>query len=227
MLTKSELETAGIRILVGIPMERNVPDRTVMSLWAIAQHGWPLVQAGYMGRTDETRNYMARQLLNSDYTHLFMMDSDHMHPEDVVERHARWVVGHPEKRIIGGLHFRRGAPYEPCIFLLDDEGYFAPNEWPKGLLTVEAVGHGTLLVHRSVFEELDYPWWAYPASPEGEFVSEDIYFCAKARKAGLDIWCDTTSTSPHVTTSLVDENTFRNYQMLQEVRHESTEPARA
>ena len=41
--------------------------------------------------------------------------------------------------------------------------------------------------------------------------AEDIHFCRKANAAGIQIYCDTTTTSPHLIARLVDEETFRNY----------------
>ncbi len=209
--SRAELEAAGIRIAVGIPMERTVLDAAFLYFWAIAQRGWPLLERLY-GRTDVQRNQFARALLETDFTHLMMLDLDHIHPPDVIERHARWVLDDPRREVVGGLHFRRGEPFEPCAFVFGPDGELhAPADWEAGLYKVHAIGHGTLLVARRVFEVLPQPWWAYnyAYAEEGKFPSEDMWFCYQLREHGLPMWCDTTITSPHLVTNTVDEDTWR------------------
>lgn len=211
--TRAALEAAGIKIAVGIPMERSVQDAAFVHFWNVARRGWPLIDHLY-GRTDVNRNKMARLLLETDFTHLFMMDLDHLHPADIVERHARWVLEDPTRLVVGGLHFRRGEPFEPCAFVFGpDNALHAPVEWEPGLAPVHALGHGTILIHRSVFERLGQPWWAYDygSAEEGVYPSEDMYFSYLCREAGITLWCDTTTTSPHLITSVVDEGTFRGW----------------
>ena len=53
-----------------------------------------------------------------------------------------------------------------------------------------AGGFGVTLVKYEVFEALEWPYWKNVYAPGGIKMSEDIYFCEKARKADFDIWCD-------------------------------------
>jgi hypothetical protein len=179
----------------------------------VALRGWPLLESGY-GRTDVNRNRIAQQLLNSDYTHVLMLDTDQLHPPDVVERHARWVLSDPARLVIGGMHFRRGAPFDPLVFIMGDDGLFhSPVEWPQGLIECHALGHGTLLVAREVFERLQKPYWGYDYAQvdDDKYPSEDMYFCHMCRAAGIRMWVDTTITSPHLYTTVIDEEVFRKY----------------
>lgn len=211
--TRAELEAAGLRIVVGVPMERTVPQEAFHSFWAIAQKGWPLMELRYQ-RTDVARNLMAKALLNSDFTHLMMLDLDHLHPPDVVERHARWALADPERLVVAGLHFRRGEPFDPLAFVFGADGGLHPiAEWQPGLFQAHAVGHGSLLVHRSVFERTPAPWWAYDyaQADDWRFPSEDMYFCYQCRAAGIALWCDTTTSSPHLIQQAVTEDTFRDW----------------
>jgi hypothetical protein len=211
--TRAQLEQAGIRIAVGIPMERNVQDAAFLGFWQIARRGWPLVDHLY-GRTDANRNKIASALVRSDFTHVFMLDLDHIHAPDIVEHHARWVLDDPDKLVVGGLHFRRGEPFEPCAFVYGPDGdLHAPADWEPGLYKVGAIGHGSILISRKVFEQLPKPWWAYTYqfASDDSYPSEDMFFCSRCRQAGIDLWCDTTITSPHLITNTVDESTFRTW----------------
>jgi hypothetical protein len=211
--SRADLEAEGIRIVLGIPMERTVSHEAFLYFWDVAQRGWPLFPIGY-GRTDLNRNKLATKLLESDYTHLMMLDLDHLHPPDVIERHARWALERPECLVIGGLHFRRGEPFDPLAFVYGADGEMRSlAAWPRGLIEVHALGHGTLLVHRSVFEQLDPPWWGYDygRAAEGVYPTEDMYFCYLCREAGIRLWVDTTISSPHIITNVVTEDVYRSW----------------
>lgn len=210
--SRRELLAAGINVLVAIPLERQIPSESFPALWQIAMQGYPLLSRPY-SRTDVNRNEFAATLLeHPEFTHLAMFDLDQIHPPDAVERMARWVMADREKLVIGGLHFRRGAPFDPLVFMRDDGGsYHAIAEWDEGLFAAHAIGHGTLLVHRSVFERIPRPWWAY-AYPNGTWqTSEDIWFCQRCWEAGIPIWVDTTLSSPHLISSTVDLDSHQRW----------------
>lgn len=212
--SREAVEAAGLRIAVGLPMERTVSDLSLLHLWPIAQRGWPLVSARVYQRTDVNRNGFAQDLLDSDYTHLVMLDLDQLHPADTVERLARWVMDDPHKLVVASLSFRRGEPFDPLMFIEAPNGnLMAPAEWPDGIIPAAVAGHGSILIHRGVFERLSWPWWAYayeigedgkPALP-----SEDMYFCQKLKFAGIPLWVDTTTTAPHLTVGTVDAESWR------------------
>jgi hypothetical protein len=143
-----------------------------------------------------------------------MLDLDHIHPPDTVGKLARWVLEDSSRLVIGGLHFRRGEPFDPCAFCYGpDNDLHAPVEWRPGLMEVDAIGHGSILIHRSVFDILPTPWWAYSYVHAEKFIypSEDMYFSHLCRQFGVKMYVDTTQTSPHLITSAVDESSFRAF----------------
>ena len=85
---------------------------------------------------------------------------------------------------------------------------------PTGeLIEVGYVGAGCLLIHKSVFTMLQFPWFRWEldvSNPNGK--SEDFYFCEKVRKAGMKIWADTSLRCGHVVTSVLTESGFTNTQ---------------
>lgn len=205
------------RILVGVLPERGgAPNAEIFfDFIAIAQRGYPFVRVPY-ARTDLQRNRLAQHLLNDTrFTHLLMLDCDHRHPADIVEQLRARVEEDPARRVIGGLAFRRGVPFDPCMYMLDaDEAVYAIEEWtPGNLLRVDLIGAAAMLVHRSVFEELPAPWFAYDygRAHENSWPSEDIWFARRCRAAGIAIYADTGVVSPHYMDSYVDEATFRTH----------------
>jgi len=205
-----------VRVLVGVLPERSgTPCADVLfDLIAIAQRGHPFIRTQY-ARTELQRNKMAAHLLRTDYTHLLMLDVDHRHPPDIVERLTRWVKKDPTKLIVAGLAFRRCEPFDPCVFLVNAEtgAIEQPAEWAPGLVEVDLVGTAAMLIHRSVFERVAQPWFAmdFSGAAEGKFPGEDMWFCQRARAAGIGVWCDLSTVSPHLIERWVDQGTFESY----------------
>lgn len=205
------------RVLVGIPLERNVPhaSKTFHRFLEIAAQGPVIMNQSYT-RTDLARNRFAMKLLESQFTHLLMLDLDHVHPVDIVQRLARWVLADPGRLVVGGLNFRRSEPYEPCCFVRDKNGLLAsPAKWTPGLMRVDYLGTGSIMIHRKVFEMLEPPWFFNIYDDELRWADtwpgEDIGFNQKCTDAGIELFVDTSTTSPHLTDGLVTESTFNNY----------------
>lgn len=189
-------------------------DKVFYNFWSIAMLGLPIINMPY-GRTDVVRNKGAIELLKSDYTHILMLDIDHLHPAYIVHNLARWVVVDPKIEVVGGLNFRRGAPFDPCCFLHGKNGdMFPPSDWEKGLMEVDAIGTGSILISRKVFETVPPPWFwnDYSKVWEDKWPGEDMGFSKNCREHGIRMWVDTTTTSPHLIDAVVEEESFRQYQ---------------
>lgn len=203
------------RVLIGVPMERTVLEASFWSFIALAQEGYAFVRRPY-DRIDVTRNRMAQHLLDThEFTHLLMLDMDHQHPPDIVRRLTRWWLKDPEKLVIAGLNFRRNEPYDPLVWFKGPDGaMYHATDWPQGLLRCDIVGTGAMLIHRSVFERIPGPWFCndYSRAPEMDaWPGEDIGFCKLCDQAGIKVWCDTTTTSPHLSQTAVGQETYRAY----------------
>ena len=203
------------RIVVGVLQERAMSYSTSVfyNFWTIAQQGVPIIPMPY-GRIDVTRNKLAIQLLRSDMTHLLMLDIDHQHPWDIVQRLARWVLADRNIQVVGGMNFRRSAPFEPCAGYWDKNGLWSPPmSWEPGLLKVDMLGTASMLIAREVFELIEPPWFAndYSLVWQDVWPGEDIGFSKLCNKHGIDLHVDTTTTSPHLAESLVGEGTYKQH----------------
>lgn len=213
-------DDANMRVVLAIPMERTVDQLALFGFWAIAMQGWPLARLEYT-RNDIARCKFTEFLLSGDYTHLVMLDSDHVHPQDIVLRLARWFQAYPDEvQVCGGLNFRRGEPFDPCAFIDPGDGAFRRMaEWGGGAIEVEALGSGAIMIARTVFDalrdkglagELGKPWFGYDYSIDG-WPGTDMWFSARCRDAGVTLWCDTTTTSPHIGRRLIAEDAYREW----------------
>src|ERR1044071_1567025 len=105
------------KVYVAVVMDKYLEQYAVNALLQVAahcgKHGfdqilWP------SQRVDVNRNNIVRMFLQAskrDDDTLVMLDSDHVHPADIVERLVAHDVG-----VVGALAFTRGAPFMPCFF---------------------------------------------------------------------------------------------------------------
>lgn len=206
-----------VNVLIGIPTgEKQVATPAFLNWLRIAQRGYSLIGTSE-GPPSLCRDYLVRTFLaDKQFTHLLMLDSDHIHPVDIVERLARWVSHESKPLIISALNYQRKEPFRPAAFFFDGPGLGLLHlaTWPQGLVKVDAVGASALLVAREVFERMSEPWFDFHYLPvEGanvpRFIGEDIWFSKKCGDLGIDIYVDTTTTGPHLGDRLVGEADFR------------------
>ena len=205
------------KIVVFIPLPYALPDASdvIPGYIEIARHGTMFMHLPY-GFADRMRNEAAKQLLKSEFTHILMLDSDHVHPHDIVQRLAYHVIENPDVQIVGGLNFRRSAPFDPCAWVFSEEDkkrIYQIHEWEAGLVEVARIGAGSLLISREVFEQTEFPWFVNePNMKDKQLGSHDHYFCKKSIEAGFKIYCDLTVQSPHMGSGIrVTEQTYRTF----------------
>ena len=202
-------------------MERNVNYLATISAMRIASRcarlGYAMLSMPYT-RTDDARNTACLALLKAaqhDTDTIVMLDSDHDHPPDVVERLVAHNVG-----VVGALYYRRSEPYDPMVFFRDAEGALnTPADWDPdaGLIPCTIVGTGAIAIQAGVLRRLmesgvPWPWFRYVYNPAGQVQpTEDIYFGLACETVGIPHHVDFSLTSPHLTTSQVNERTFRKH----------------
>jgi hypothetical protein len=163
-----------------------------------------------------------------------MLDIDHIHPADIVQRLSFWFIRQKLRNdpsdmgVVGGLNFRRSSPHDPCCHLFgEDGGVYAPAEWQKGLMKVDAIGTGSIMISREVFMEMRPPWF-FNIYDEGSYWAdawpgEDMGFSQKCREYGIGMYVDTTLTSPHIGEYQIAEANFRHAIQQDGLKVESTE----
>lgn len=170
------------------------------------------VEAG--GLLSRGRNELvARFLDTTDSEWLLMVDSDEQLPLEAFDKLVD-AVHDTERPIMAGLYF--GAwPGEffptpvPLIFRkVEESTRFRPiANYPRDqVIPVDSAGTGCLMVHRSVFEAFQADasphqgkqWcWFQDMPVNGDWFSEDHYFCARARELGYQLYAHTGAVLPH------------------------------
>lgn len=148
------------------------------------------------------RNRLTEKFIESDATHILCVDSDLGWPSMAVLA----MIEHDVDFVCGIYPTRKDHMF---LFrpIYNEDKSLVKNE--KGLLKMEYVPAGFMLIKRQVIEKMREFHADLKFTPkeineqmfagyalfntevwQGEFWGEDYYFCRKAREAGFDIWVD-------------------------------------
>ena len=152
------------------------------------------------------RNNIIAQAASVGADALLFVDDDHILPKDVLTRLLARNVP-----IVSAHYYTRRPPHYSTAFLRVDQRHWrtissgsaqADLKIADGLVTVDGVGMGCMLIRRPVWEAMSEPW-----CKAGQFdprdVAEDLSFCANAQAAGFPILVDLDVPLPHLMTCTI------------------------
>lgn len=117
------------------------------------------------------------------------------------------------KKIVCVPAVRTSYPYFACFGEVDDSGYIVPWMYGKEITDedIDAVelrtrkvgcsGFHTVLIHRTVFEQVPWPWFPLNVvdAETGERYGHDYTFCRRAKQiAGVDTWVEFSCRVGHL-----------------------------
>ena len=160
----------------------------------------------------KARNRLVRKFMESDCTDFLFVDADVVINTDAV---TRLLALSSDKDVVAGSYPRRAKDAKFFLdFYLDDDGQLEFDD--HGLMRVESVSTGFMLVRRHVFEHMieKHPEWEYKGDGDGEtehaifdfmildgqYIGEDYAFCLRARTEGFKIYLDPMISLPHIGT---------------------------
>lgn len=197
---KKQKDQMNKKILVAIPTNKYIEPETFKSLWDLEiSKGYELdFQYFYGYQIDQIRNLIADWAKRYDY--LLSVDSDIVLPKDSLRKMLEADVD-----IISGLYIQR-IPGTQTVEIYEDTPNGGVSNIPyrkledaSNIVEVAACGFGAVLVKSEVFRQLPYPHFVYKSALDHKnTVSEDVYFCQKAREAGFRVWADTTIKCDHI-----------------------------
>lgn len=138
-----------------------------------------------------SRNDIVFEHINTTAEWIMWIDRDIEFERDAILRLMADAVTH-KLDIVGATYVRRSPPYR-LMGKPIQEGAFLPME---GLVEMEWMPAGFLLTRMDVYRRIKAPWFWLTHGPDGHCdVGDDVYFCMRAREAGMKIFCDTELTS--------------------------------
>ena len=179
----------------------------------IARHGAKLYLTQISGCSliTKARNALVADFLASDATDLLFIDSDIIFKSDDI---LRLLALSGNKDITAGAYPRRAKDKKFFTDIyLDEQNQI---EFRDGMLRVDRIGTGFMLIRRHVLETMkaNHPEWGYYNNvndrtdyalfdfelKNGEYYGEDYTFCNRAKADGFSIYLDPEINLPHIGT---------------------------
>lgn len=204
-IAPSKLDFTGVKLLIGLPTRGTCSIHFAASLAAsccflnAARVEISIVKGQNSCFVDMNRNKLLAKFLETDYTHILMIDDDMgfdpMAPLRMIKHDREFIAG------VGNLKTDEGKDFACKLFTQADD---TPVVDAAGLLKASHVGGAFILLKRSVVQKMAsaYPELKNPiVDPqfgyrffESEYtltswITEDYKFCERWTALGGEIWC--------------------------------------
>lgn len=154
---------------------------------------------------ERARNVIVQQFLESDCNYLLMIDDDITPPDTILE------MAEHDKDVVAGLCYacNSHSGIFPVAYQKTENGVFrggfdligiGADAENQGLLKVELVGSGCIMIHRRVFARIDQPYFKFLYNDDLTQIveSEDFDFCNRVIAAGMGVYVDTDRVCGHL-----------------------------
>lgn len=136
------------------------------------------------------RNRIVREAQRLGVEWVWMLDDDQIFDPTALKK----LLAHGKDAVIG-VALRRKAPFAPLLYdqIFEDgtahQYYFKKNE--NGLVPMAGGGMGSLLVRRSVLDQIGEPWFSFERSRTNyDDYAEDFPFYRRLREVGTQLYAD-------------------------------------
>lgn len=143
------------------------------------------------------RNLCVKEFLKQGYDYLFFVDADTVPPIDSIKKMLA-----AKKPIISGvtcnLKLCQDGLLRPAPMVMryvdpknPDEGLM-PVLQEKGIEEVDGFGMSCCMIHKSVFDGWEEPWFTeqFVAELGKKAIGEDLKFCRKLKEKGIPLYAD-------------------------------------
>lgn len=194
------------RILIGITTAETVAHETMQSIYGliIPENTETALSVVHAYNVADGRNKLVNIMLEQDYDYIFFVDNDIILPKnaliDLYNMNWYFTAGtYPRKELktlteknpfttLYNHDERNKEVYCPTFMRFND---FHADK----LTQVDCCGFGCTLIRRDLFNVIEQPYFffAHEEAPKpgirAEYcIGEDMYFCRKVIKSGLQIW---------------------------------------
>ena len=138
----------------------------------------------------DLRRDLVKDALKAEADWLLFLDDDMRFPPDALMR----LLKH-RRDIVGCNYVTRSIPPRPTAKMIADDmmKFYPVPTMPDdtGLLEVDALGFGCVLINARVFKKMPQPWFSMPWVPQLQYhVGEDVFFCIGAGRHDFKVFLD-------------------------------------
>ena len=196
-----------MKILIAVPTYENIYPDTYKSIYNLLtgdhECDFSFVRGYDCARA---RNNIAQGALGGGFDYVLMVDNDVVLPRDalltMLEDNVEVCLGYYAHRNVDNIYngktsvcrlgeFNYTWQY-PAVELkeLRDKG--------EHLIQIHGGGMGCALIHTSVFQTMNYPYFKWVNYDNGSVLSEDLYFCEQCKNYSIPIYTDTRIACGHL-----------------------------
>lgn len=180
-----------------------------LSLFDMAQYAAGKYHLGMITNggcySDSSKDALAQKVMGYNPDYILWLDADQVYPANTPEI----LMNHMDdgKLVVGGItplkkKSDNGLEGKPSIWDLDIESNRVRHRevsLHRGLVKVDGMGLGGIMVNPEVFRTIEYPWFRRMWNKEEKaLLGADFSLYANCKKAGIDVWCDTDLIYGHM-----------------------------
>lgn len=184
-----------VKIAIAMPLVESIKMQTVISMLGMVSSAKHAIDFVFIkdSQVHESRRRAVLEAQSIGASHIFFFDSDMKIEPDAIERLLSY-----QKEIVGVNYHAKSLPLRSVIKFQDETGKVVQAEVPqKSLFRCFAIGTGAVLIDMKVFDKLERPWFFYD-DPDKMIMTEDIWFCRQAQRAGIEVWCTSEIECLHI-----------------------------
>ena len=196
------------KVLIGVPTEEYARRSDFYDYFNLLQKpNNSMVLFCHERSPAKSRNILIEQAEQHDCTHVLFIDDDMAYPPDSLMK----LLENADKDLVSGLYFSRTFPHQPLAFDVADENgaalhMYMEEDTPR-IVPIVAAGFGFLLARIESLHKMEKPYVRLGELDPQEWC-DDIGFFNRARKAGLQAYCDTEVRVGHIGTMIIWPNKF-------------------
>lgn len=202
-----------MKTLIAIPCLDSLDVHFVRSLVGLKQEGGTAISFFSNSLVYDARNKLAQQAIDEGAEYVLWLDSDTVFEPSTLDTLMKDIEG---RDLVTGVVHRRRPPFSPCIYkslklgIDGDNSVEVYEEYPEEIFEIDACGFACVLMRTQIFKDvIEREHTLF--SPILGF-GEDLSFCIRARRAGYKLYCDPKVQCGHVSTTVINAETFKAWQ---------------
>lgn len=154
---------------------------------------------------DFARNWAMKRFFEApaykDSEWFLFLDIDQTFPVNTIDMLIEAAAAN-DARVVSGTYFKRNFHGETVGWKYNCANQIVEPVLDGTVQEVEIIGMGCALIHRTVIEEMGYPWFQYGPLHETvqSLATEDIWFCQRCKELKIPIYIHTGIICGHIMT---------------------------